>query len=106
VCNETRRHPRPRWGRLYAIVAGGALGTALARSLLAVSPLRAAALVTIPALVALALAWWVATNRVALELSNWCDCAGGSVTIRVVGAESVPRIEARPAPAERTTLPV
>jgi hypothetical protein len=106
VCNEKTRQLQPRWGRLYAIVAGGAFGTALARSGLPVSPLRAAALVAIPALVALALAWWAATNRVALELIGWCDCAGGTVTVRVVGAESVPRIAAPPAPAERTTLPV
>ena len=93
MCNEKTRQLQPRWGRLYAIVAGGAFGTALARSGLPVSPLRAAALVAIPALVA-------------LELIGWCDCAGGSVTVRVVGAESVPRIAAPPAPAERTTLPV
>ena len=106
MCTERRRQPQPRWGRLYAIVAGGALGTALARAGLPVSPLRTAALVAVPAVVALAMAWWVATNRVALELTGWCDCAGGSVTVRVVVAEPMPRLAARPAPAERTTLPV
>jgi len=84
-----------------------ALATALTRAALSASLVRAAMLVAIPALAAVALAAWVLTNRVALDLTEWCDCAGRTVRVRIVAtpAPPTPRPTAPdPRPVERATL--
>jgi hypothetical protein len=111
VCRNTLSKHRsvPRWGRLYAIVAAGAVAAVVTRAGLPASPLRAAILTAIPVLTGIAVAWWTALNRVALDLVDWCDCAAATVTVRVIMAEPRP---ATPRPmtrrrseaAARTTL--
>ena len=97
--------PRPRWAFLYVIVGTAAVATALARALVPVSVLRAAVLTVIPLLAGLAIVAWVSMNRVALDLVDWCSCAGSTVRVRVI--ESTPPPHVTPAvarPLERTTL--
>jgi hypothetical protein len=31
-----------------------------------------------------AMAWWVRVNRAALDLEQWCDCAGRTITVRAI----------------------
>lgn len=87
MCDDslaTRRFPRPRWSRLYAI-AGLALALlALVEAFAARDGWRAAggAIVALAAFAAMAA--WARANRVALDLAAWCDCAGSQTTIRVV----------------------
>jgi hypothetical protein len=109
VCDGSARQrwARPRWRALYAIVTAAAVAAAITRAALSASLVRAALLVTIPALTGVALAVWIATNRVALDLADWCDCAERTVRVRVIDA-SVPAPPAVPtrrvSAAERTTL--
>src|SRR5262245_63088241 len=75
---------RPRWSVLYGV---------------ALSPLAALAVVEVTAppnairlllrgvcaLIAFAgMAAWVRANRTALDMLNWCACAGETVTVRVI----------------------
>src|SRR5687767_11384555 len=60
----------------------GVVLTALQRS-----PVARLALGSASAVVTLsALGWWLAANRVALDLASWCECASSTVTTRVIGA--------------------
>jgi hypothetical protein len=107
VCDHRtpRRGPRPRWASLYAIVGAAAVATALARTFVPVSLLRAAALVVILLIAGLAMVAWVAMNRVAFDLADWCSCAGSTVRVRVIGAAPPPHVTPATArPFERTTL--
>lgn len=108
MCDRLGPHhaPRPRWGSLYTIVGTAAVATAAARTALPVSLLRGAMLLAIPLLTGAALALWVATNRVALDLAGWCDCAGSAVRVRVIDAAPPPPRVTLPVtrPLERTTL--
>ena len=85
-----------------------ALATAFTRAALSASLFRAGMLIAIPALAAVALAAWVLTNRAALDLTDWCDCAGRSVRVRIVATPAPPPPRATapdPRPVERATLP-
>ena len=76
---------RPRWGALYTIAVAALGGLALASA--ATSPVTRVTLGAVTGVATItALAWWHSANRVALDLADWCECASGTVTIRVIGA--------------------
>jgi len=87
--------PAPRWGLLYTgtLAQLGALGVVEA----AHSPhlLR----MTLRCLIALSvfatMSVWLRTNRPALDLQDWCDCAGASMKVRVIDSQP-PEPAARP----------
>lgn len=94
---------RPGWGRLY--------GTTLT-PLAALALVEAAAPPAMPRTVlryGLALAivagmgLWVRANRTALDLQQWCACAPGTISVRVIEsrpAARADRVPAAPEPAE------
>lgn len=101
--------PRPLWSLLYGL------------AVLTVSALAAAEIVPLPGAwhavlrggLALggfaAMAWWVRSNRAALDQQDWCACAAKKITVRVIPARRAtpapvdpvaPRLQQRPAEHE------
>jgi hypothetical protein len=88
----------PRWGLLYAgtlsqLAALGAAEAVHSPHLLRVT-LRCLLAVGIFATMSV----WLRTNRPALDLQHWCDCAGARMTIRVIESH-------RPEPAVQPLEP-
>ncbi len=88
----------PRWELLYAgtlsqLAALGAVEAVHSPHLLRVT-LRCLLAVGIFATMSV----WLRTNRPALDLQNWCDCAGARMTIRVIESH-------RPEPAAKSLEP-
>ncbi len=85
--------PRPRWSLLYGL---GALVLGLLTAV-ELAPLAGAIRGALRFGCGLGgfagMAWWVRSNRVALDQRDWCECAAGKVTMRVIPSR-------RPAPAE------
>jgi len=87
--------PRPLWSLLYGF------------AVLTVGALAAGEIVPLPGTwhavfrggLALggfaAMAWWVRSNRAALDQQDWCACAGTKITVRVIPAR-----HATPAPVD------
>jgi hypothetical protein len=75
--------PRPRWGRLYGIALAGLAVLTLGNVAIpdvARSPLDG----LVAGAVLVAFAWWTRGNRAALDQQAWCECAGETLTVRVV----------------------
>ena len=92
MCQETTSRGRglavaaPRWGILYAgtlpqLAALGVVEAAHSPHLLRTA-LRCLVAVSVFATMSI----WLRTNRPALDLQNWCDCAGAQMTIRVIAS--------------------
>jgi hypothetical protein len=104
MCDSTtaaahaRRVPRPRWSGLYGL-GGLALGALASVELLALSATWRAACDCAVVLGAFGgTAMWTCRNRVALDLREWCDCAAGTITVRMISSRSrppAPRLVAR-----------
>ena len=81
MCATKTLPTRVRWGRLYAVV----LGTCAATTALALAappaPWRVAATVFVFIAAGIGMMQYLATQRVALDLSDWCDCATSTMTI-------------------------
>ena len=89
----------PRWGLLYAgtlpqLAALGVVEAAHSPHLLRMT-LRCLIAVSVFA----AMSLWLRTNRPALDLQDWCDCAGAQMTVRVIESH-------RPEPAISQTRPI
>lgn len=80
--------PRPRWARLHGILLVSATALFLIETRLSAPALRVTLESVTAALLFIAMAWWVRANRAALDLREWCACAGARVTVRVI--ESAP----------------
>lgn len=77
--------PQPRWGGLYAVLSFATLAFTLAGSGLVAAPALHAALDAVAAgLGGGGVIWWRRANRVALDLRDWCACAGATVRVRVI----------------------
>ncbi len=97
MCDATARGarawqtPRPLWTLLYglAFLTVGALAAA------EIVPLPGAWHVTLRCGFGFggfaAMAWWVRSNRAALDQQDWCACAAEKITVRVIPSR-------RPAP--------
>jgi len=90
MCEKTTSRGRgsagaaPRWGVLYAgtlpqLAALGAVEAAHSPHLVRMA-LRCLLAVGVFATISI----WLRTNRPALDLQDWCDCAGAQMTIRVI----------------------
>jgi len=84
----------PRWGLLYAgtlpqLAALGVVEAAYSPQLLRMT-LRC--LIAVSVFVTMSV--WLRTNRPALDLQDWCDCAGAQMKIRVI-ASHPPKLAAR-----------
>jgi hypothetical protein len=75
---------RPRWSLLYS--AGLSAVAALAALELVTPPggLRTGVRCAVALAAFFAMAAWVNANRAALDLQGWCDCAPGTITVRVI----------------------
>jgi len=98
-----RSTPRPKWGRLWIVVAL-TLG-ALAVLETSLAPSFAERLLecglTLGGFGGIAV--WARRNRAALDCQDWCECAGAQVTIRVIPSRRVePERLAAPAEPART----
>jgi hypothetical protein len=92
--------PRPRWGRLYAILPPTVAAFALIdRSGLAPA-LRIALGGGMAGVAFGAMAWWVRANRAALDQVDWCACARSTITVRVIAS----RPPQRPRDAEKVAV--
>jgi hypothetical protein len=90
MCQTISRTPAgspirgPRWILLYTATLAQLAALALVEVVQPAHPVR----VGLRCLLALGLfatmAVWLRVNRPALDLENWCDCAGQRMTIRVI----------------------
>ena len=80
----TRVIPRPRWGLLYSAL----LLTLAAAAAVELIPVRDGARTALRCGLAvagfIAMALWVRRNRAALDLEDWCACAGATMVVRVI----------------------
>jgi len=97
---------RPHWALLYTVTLPQLAALGAVEAAHSPHPIR----VTLRCLLALGvlatMAVWLRSNRPALDLQNWCDCAGQQMTVRVVESRrsqptALPRQPSRiPAPVE------
>ena len=90
---------RPRWGALYGATLPPLATLAVVEMAGPPNAVRTI-LRFVLALGALGgMALWVRSNRAAVDLQEWCDCAGRTMTIRVIESH-------RPAPPIDRDMPV
>jgi hypothetical protein len=82
--------PRPRWKALYGLAVLSAASLATVELLNAAGVVRTALRCGIVVATAVAIAFWVNHNRIALDAEDWCACAGARMTVRVVASAAPP----------------
>ncbi|OLC12969.1 MAG: hypothetical protein AUH29_14635 [Candidatus Rokubacteria bacterium 13_1_40CM_69_27] len=92
--------PRPRWGRLYAILPLTVAAFALIEPSGLAPALGTALRGGMVGLAFGAMAWWVRANRAALDQLDWCACASSTITVRVIAS----RPPQRPKEAEEVAV--
>ena len=96
---------RPRWGLLYVLVAPQLAALAIVELSGPPNVARATLRYALALGVFAAMAAWIRSNRAAIELQDWCDCASRTMTVRVIehrppAPPAPPRLERIPAPAD------
>jgi hypothetical protein len=86
MCATDTTQNRVRWGGLYAIVLAAFAATSFAATSLP-GGWAVGITVVIFAVAGIGTMRYLAMQRVALDLSDWCDCAASMLTIRVVVSE-------------------
>jgi hypothetical protein len=86
---------RPRWTILYGAALVGLLALALAEIAAPPGGLRTGLRCAVVLAAFVTIAAWVRSNRTALDLQEWCECARRTITVRVIES---PRRSARVAP--------
>lgn len=83
MCATNTTPTRVRWAGLYAIVLAAFAATSFVATSL---PAGSAVGITVAifAVAGIGMMRYLATQRVALDLSDWCDCAASMLTIRIV----------------------
>jgi len=97
-----RASSRPRWAALYAVVLPQLTALAVVE---AAGPLNPTRILTCCILVLgtfVGIAWWSHVNRAAFGLQQWCECAPGTITVRVIQSRR-PASLARHEPAVAVT---
>src|SRR5438876_12100488 len=91
--SESRTIPHPAWGRLYGI--GSMVLVTMVTGEAVMAPGTELWMLRAGLFIAgfTGIAMWRRRNRAALDLENWCDCAGKTVTVRIVPSR---RPEPRP----------
>jgi hypothetical protein len=74
----------PRWGALYAATAPPLTALAIVEVAGPVGVARTALRLALALGAFVGMAVWVHANRPAFDLQNWCDCAGRTMTVRVI----------------------
>jgi hypothetical protein len=90
MCDTTSRAARgsvsgrPRWGVLYAATLPQLAALGVVEVAQSPQPVRVALRCLLALGVFATMSVWLRANRPALDLLNWCDCAGERMTIRVI----------------------
>jgi hypothetical protein len=78
---------RPRWGTLYGLTVPPLAVLAVVESAGPPSAVRTVLRLALALGAFAGMAIWVRTNRAAFDLSDWCDCAGQTMTVRVIESD-------------------
>ena len=81
----------PRWGALYGVTVPPLATLAVIEMASPPNPVRTLLRCALALGTFAGMALWVRTNRAAFDLQDWCDCAGRTMTVRVIESH-------RPAP--------
>jgi hypothetical protein len=82
---------RVRWGGLYAVMLSAFAVTAAIGIVSLPALWRVGATVVVFVAGAMGMLRCLAMQRVALDLSDWCDCAKSTVAVRIVALYGLPR---------------
>ena len=96
---------RPRWGILYAATLPQLAALGAVEAVHSPNPVRLILRVLLALAVFATMSVWLRVNLPALDLQDWCDCAGERMTIRVVES-APPRPRALPAKPPLAPAPV
>jgi len=75
---------RPRWGTLYGTPVPPLAALAVLEVAGPPNAVRTALRLVLALGAFAGMAMWVRSNRAAFDLADWCDCAGRTVTVRVI----------------------
>ena len=88
---------RPRWGALYGTTVPPLAALAVLEVAAPPNVVRTALRLVLALGAFAGMAIWIRSNRAAFDLADWCDCAGRTLTVRVI--HSCPPLSGAPAPA-------
>jgi len=75
---------RPRWGWLYGATLPPLAALAVLEAVTPPNALRTGLRYALVLTALAGMALWLRANRVAVDLQDWCDCAGTTVAVRVI----------------------
>ncbi len=90
---------RPRWGWLYAATLPPLAALAVVETTTPPNVLRTVLRYALALAALAAMALWIRANRAAFDLQDWCECAAGTITVRVIESRR-PAASERPDPLE------
>jgi hypothetical protein len=93
----------PRWLGLYAATVPSLLALGLVEVVSPPNALRTLARCVFTLATFVGMGWWVHSSRAAMDLQQWCDCAPGTITVRVIESSRPAYPERLP---ERVSVPV
>ena len=100
---------RPRWGLLYGAAFSPLAALAVVEAAAPPNGVRTLLRGVFALLAFLGMAVWVRASRRALDMLDWCACAGETVTVRVIESRRPRRLTQLPEPPplpEPASLPV
>ena len=90
---------RPRWGALYGATVPPLVALAVVEVAAPPNVARTALRLLLGLGAFAGMALWVRSSRAAFDLADWCDCAGRTLTVRVI--HSRPPLSALERPSAR-----
>jgi hypothetical protein len=91
----------PRWGLLYGTAVPQLAALGAVEAMQSPHAIRVALRCVLALGMFATMAMWLRANRPAIDLQDWCDCAGEQMTIRVIESR---RSIAVPSPIEPAPL--
>jgi hypothetical protein len=90
---------RPRWGLLYGAAFSPLAALAVVEAAAPPNGVRTLLRGVCALLAFVGMAVWVRASRKALDMLDWCACAGETVTVRVIESRRPRRLAELPEPA-------
>jgi hypothetical protein len=81
---HARTTPRPRWGLLFGLATLMLAALAAVEFVVSAGPTQTVLRCGLALGGFAAMALWARRNRVAIDAQGWCDCAGATVSVRVI----------------------
>jgi hypothetical protein len=81
---SSRAIGRPRWGWLYGATVSPLAALAVVEMLTPPNVLRTVLRYTLTLATLAGMAFWIRASRAAFDLQEWCECAAGTITVRVI----------------------